>query len=250
MKTALYIEIKKLRTKKVWLTIAALIGIQFLWMMWTTSRIDALDLSQGWRLCFYQFPLLNTIMMPIVAAVVASRLCDIEHKGNTFKLLETVMPSGRLFDAKFITGTLYIMAAVLLQVGTIIFIGKAKGFANPVPFVHLLIYFVFTLFVSMTILLLQYILSLLFINQIIPFIVGLVGAFSGLYVLFFPIAINRLLLWGYYGVLMQVAIDWDRAARTVDYHYTAINWSGFLTIIITFSVLYIIGRMLFKKKEV
>ncbi|MEX1307530.1 MAG: ABC transporter permease [Eubacteriales bacterium] len=250
MKTAIYVEIKKLRTKKVWLTVAALIVIQFLWVLWSLGRMDAQDMAQGWMLCLYQFPLLNTIMMPVVAAVIASQLCDIEHKGNTLKLLETVMPSGRLFDAKFLVSALYILAAVLLQAGSIAALGSIKGFTYSVPLTKLFQYGVFTLVVGLTLLLFQVILSLLFTHQVVPFIVGLVGGLAGLYSLFFPAAINRLLLWGYYGVLMQVGMDWEPATRVVDYYYLPIDWPGVITIIAVFSALYFIGRILYQKKEV
>lgn len=76
-------EFRKIRRRKVWVIVAALISVQILWSLWEIDRMDAHDLSQGWMYFLYQFPLLNSIMMPVIAAVVASRLCDIEHKGQT-----------------------------------------------------------------------------------------------------------------------------------------------------------------------
>ena len=94
-------------------------------------------------------------MMPVVAAVVASRLSDVEHKGNTFKLLETVIPSGKLFDSKFICGATYLILTSLVQVIMIIMLGKLKNFTGAPPYALLGLYFLFTSAVNLTILLLQ-----------------------------------------------------------------------------------------------
>ncbi|HBQ86615.1 MAG TPA: ABC transporter permease, partial [Syntrophomonas sp.] len=110
---ALSVEFQKIRHRRVWAIVAALILVQMLWSLWGIQRMDAHDLYQGWMYFLYQLPLLNSIMMPVIAAVVASRLCDIEHKGQTFKLLNTVMPAQRLFAAKFVCGALYMLATVL-----------------------------------------------------------------------------------------------------------------------------------------
>ncbi len=188
-------------------------------------------------------------MMPVIAAVVASRLCDIEHKGQTLKLLHTVMPAGRLFSAKFLCGSLYMLAAVLLQLIVIVAVGRLVGFEGSPPFAKLFYYLLFTTAVNLTILLLQQVLSLLFRNQMVPLAVGIIGSFAGLFILFFPQNLERLLLWGYYGVMMFVGMDWDRATRVTDFYYVPIDWAGFVTLIIVFCVMYIIGRALFIRKE-
>ncbi len=148
----------------------------------------------------YQFPILNSIMMPVMAAVVASRLCDIEHKGQTLKLLHTVMPAGRLFAAKFLCGAQYMLTAALLQIIAIVIAGLVVGFEGSPPLDKLLYYLLFTTAVNVTILLLQQVLSLLFRNQMIPLTVGIIGSFAGLFIMFFPQNLGRFLLWGYYGV--------------------------------------------------
>lgn len=246
---ALAMEFQKIRRRKVWVIVAALISVQILWSLWGVRGMDAHDLSQGWIYFLYQFPLLNSIMMPVVAAVVASRLCDIEHKGQTLKLLITVMPAGRLFAAKFLCGALYMLATALLQIIVIVASGYAIGFEGNPPLDKLLYYLLFTTAVNLTILLLQQVLSLLYRNQMIPLAVGIVGSFAGLFIMFFPQNLARFLLWGYYGVLMFVGMDWDRATRITDFYYAPIDWAGVVTLIIMFCAIYIIGRALFIRKE-
>ena len=163
----------------------------------STDVMDAHDLYQGWMYFLYQLPLLNSIMMPVIAAVVASRLCDIEHKGQTFKLLNTVMPAQRLFAAKFVCGALYMLATVLLQLIVIVAVGYTAGFWGNPPSNKLLYYLLFTTAVNLTILLLQQVLSLLFKNQMIPLSVGIIGSFAGLFIMYFPQSLERFFLWGY-----------------------------------------------------
>lgn len=249
MRKALALEFHKIRRRRVWMIVAAMIVVQILWSIWGVGRMDAHELSQGWMFFLYQFPLLNSIMMPVIAAVVASRLCDIEHKGQTLKLLNTVMPAGRLFAAKFLCGALYMLATVLLQLVVIIAVGYAVGFMVNPPLDKLFYYLLFTSSVNLTILLLQQVLSLLFVNQMVPLTVGLIGGFAGLFIMFFPQNLERLLLWGYYGVLMFVGMNWDKATRVTDFYYAPVDWAGFITLAVMFCAIYIIGRALFVRKE-
>jgi len=247
---AIAMEFYKIRHRQVWLIVAFMLGIQLLWALWSFSRMDTLDLKQGWQFCLSHFPIVNAIMMPVIAAVVASRISDIEHKGNTIKLLKTVMPAGSLFDAKFICGSSYMLAAVLLQFVMSVISGYLKGFAGAPPISRLGFYFLFTAAVTLTILLLQQVLSLLFVNQMIPFTIGLTGGFAGLFSLFFPQALEKFVLWGYYGVLMFVRLDWHPATRVANYYWSPVDWSGFITLIAVFCVIYMIGRSLFVRKEI
>lgn len=249
MREAIALEFYKSRRRRIWVIIAAMILVQMLWSMWGVGRMDERDLSQGWMYLLYKLPLLNSIMMPVIAAVVASRLCDIEHKGQTLKLLNTVMPAGRLFAAKFICGALYLFAAILLQIAVLVVTGCIAGFEGSPPFGKLLLYLLFTMAATLTILLLQQTLSFLFANQMISLSVGLIGGLAGLFIMFFPQGLERLLLWGYYGVLMLVGMDWDAGTRIMNLHYTPVDWGGFVTLAILFCVLYIIGRTLFVRKE-
>ncbi len=249
MMKALAMEFYKTRRRRVWAIVAALIFVQLLWGIWAARNMDTRDLQQGWMFCLYQFPALNSIMMPVIAAVVASRLSDVEHKGQALKLLETVVSPGRLFGAKFLCGTLYMLAVVVLQLLVIVFMGYAKGFEGGVPFDKLLYYLLFTTAVNLTILLLQQVLSLLFVNQMVSFSVGLIGGLAGLFSMFLPQDLGRFLLWGYYGVLMLVRMDWDRDTRIVDYYYVPADWTGFIILAVMFCTIYMIGRTLFVRKE-
>ncbi len=247
---AITVEFRKIRRRRVWAIVAAMLFVQILWSLWGIQRMDAQALSQGWMRFLYQLPLLNSIMMPIIAAVVASRLCDIEHKGQTFKLLNTITPTRHFFNAKFLCGALHMLATVLLQIIILVIVGKTARFTGTLPVEKLFYYLLFTTAVNLTIFLLQQVLSLLFRNQLLPLTVGIIGSFAGLFIMFFPQNLERFLLWGYYGVLMLVGMDWDRTTRITNFYYVRVDWTGFISLIIIFSLIYMIGRSLFARKEV
>jgi hypothetical protein len=247
---ALIVELYKTRRKKIGWVVAAFILTQLFWIIWSMSRMKADDEMRGWMVILYQFPLLNAIMMPVMAAVIASRLGDLEHKGQAYRLLRTIAPAGLLFDVKFFTGALYMLTAALLQLGVILASGYFKGFEGSPPFERLFCYLFFTTAVNLSILLLQQILSLLFTNQMVALSAGLIGAFAGLFSLFFPQSLQKLILWGYYGVLMIVRLDWNPDTRISHYSWTPIDWPGFILLGIFFSLLYGLGRFLFTRKEV
>lgn len=231
------------------MTVAVLIGVQALWALWAFRSANASDLKQGWMGCLYQFPMLNAVMMPVLAAVTASRLCDTEHKGHMLKLLETVMPAGRLFDAKLLCGAVYMLTAPVLQLLLILVIGQVKGFEGEVPVEMMGYYLLFTAAVNLTIFLFQQVLSLLFVNQMVPLSIGLTGGLFGLFILFFPLWLEKLLPWGYYGAMAVVGMDWNRTTRVTKYYWTSADWGGFAALAAMFCVIYLIGRLLFIRKE-
>jgi len=212
--------------------------------------MDEHDLAQGWKSMQFQFSIINSIIMPVLAAVIASRLCDVEHKGQTFKLLETLMPAGRIFNAKFLFGSLYMLAAVILQILVIILVGLLKGFQENPPLDMLAYYLLFTGSVNLTILLLQQILSLQFPNQMISLSLGLFGGLVGIFLLYLPQVFSKFLLWGYFGELLFIQMDWNPATRIVNYFYIPKNWPGFLILVAGFAILYLIGQRMFIRKEI
>ena len=250
MKAAIGMEVLKTKGRKIWLVVAVMMAVQLLWAGWAISNKDADGLIQGWMFFLYQFPMLNCIIMPVIAAVVASRLSDVEHQGQTFKLLETIIPAKRIFAAKFIWGSIYMLGAALGQLAIMIGMGFVLHFGGPVPWSALAGYLFFTLVVSLTIYIFQQGVSMLVANQMVPMTLGLVGGFIGLFSMFFPQGFQKLILWSYYGVLMQVGMNWDQVTRATDFYWTAIDWSGFGLILIFFVLIYGIGRTLFVRREV
>lgn len=245
---AVSMEFYKIRHRKVGLTVLVVIIVQLMYALWQMKYKSSHQLSQGWMDCIYSFATINCIIMPMLVAVIGSRLSDIEHKGNTFKLLKAIMPSRQLFAAKFLCGSFYLLIAVLLQVGIMIFIGKQRGITQEFPSGYFCYYGLFTFLVSLTLLLLQLILSLQFLNQMIGFCIAIGGTFLGLYSLFFENA-AKYVLWGYYMLLSPVKMDWDKSTQIVNFYWSGVPLCEFFVLLISLALLYIIGKKLFIRKE-
>ena len=68
-------------------------GIVVLWVG-GLAPADPEELANGYSALLYSLPVIEAILMPVMMAVLASRLWDMEIKGNTTKLLYT-LPSRR-----------------------------------------------------------------------------------------------------------------------------------------------------------
>ena len=109
----LRLEFFKCRRRKILLVCAAVLAAELLWIVSSFFRQDAKDLVQGWMMMLYDLSLVDAIIMPISVATIASRNCELEHKGTTLKLLETMATPGRLYGAKLTWGALVLPAVTL-----------------------------------------------------------------------------------------------------------------------------------------
>ena len=123
----LKLEFFKCRRRKILLVCAAVLAAELLWIVSSFLRQDAEDLIQGWMMMLYDLSLVDAIILPISVATIASRNCELEHKGMTLKLLETMATPGQLYGAKLTWGALVLLclwAALFLLVGRALFVRK------------------------------------------------------------------------------------------------------------------------------
>lgn len=245
---ALSMEFYKIRHRKIGLTMLAIVAVQFILAAHSIERMKSYELEQGWIGSMLLFSEMNCIFMPIAVAVIGSRLSDIEHKGNTFKLLRVIMSSSRLVIAKFLCGAVYIVIATILQMGFMIFMGNLKGFTQEFPTNYFVYYYLCTLIISLTLLLFQLIISLLFANQMISFVVAIAGTLLGIFSMFIG-SISKFVIWGYYLELAPVRMNWSKETRIIDYYWIDIPVGEVIALLIVFVVLYVIGKKLFVGKE-
>ena len=74
-------------------------GIVVLWVG-GLAPADPEELANGYSALLYSLPVIEAILMPVMMAVLASRLWDMEIKGNTAKLLYTLQSRRSLFAGK------------------------------------------------------------------------------------------------------------------------------------------------------
>lgn len=242
------LEFFKIRHRKVYTSVIGIMAVTFFWALFAQSYKNTESPVQSWMSLFYNISTINCVVMPILTAIAASKLVDLEHKGNTLKLLKTLQGSSNLFNSKFICGIIIMSLAALIQSVSMILIGFLNGYTD-IPLNYLLYFNLYTLFVNITLLLLQMILSFQFVNQMIAFVVAVGGSFLGLFSLFFGGIISKFIIWGYYALLSPVRMDWNENTRAVNYYWSQIPFFDLAVIAVVFIVLYICGQKLFKLKE-
>lgn len=244
------LEFFKCRRRKIGLLCLVFVLAQTAWMGVSFSRMEAGELASGWRMLAYNLTLLDAIMLPLTVSAIASRSGELEHKGSTLKLLETMVPPGKLFAAKLGWGAVLLAGTLLLRTAVLTAAGLLRGFPAEIPFHYLLGGVGISFAVTFVIFVLQQSLSLRFANQAIPLAVGIFGSFVGLMSLFFPQWVQRCVIWGYYGVLAQVWMDWDPVTRISEYVWISPQPQDFGLLALWFLAVLVLGRRAFVRKEV
>lgn len=246
----LQMEWKKIKRKKVGLTMCALMGIQFAWLFWAARNPSDKELLQGWLGNLQTQPLLCAIMMPTIMSVLASRLADMEHKGNTYKQLKTLRTAGTLYHAKVLCGFLFILAMNTADYLFLIMLGYGHGYTgSPNPKAYLFS-FILQNACCLSLYLLQLDLSLLFFNQMIPLTAGLCGSMLGVILMF--LKTYSFLPWGGFLSSALVLMDWNPDTRVINYYYrdfSPIELSALSMVFVWIVVFYTGGRILFTRKE-
>ena len=214
------------------LLMLCLYGFLFLWCAMDFRHVDDAARASGYFSMLYSLPTINTVVFPLFLAVLASRIWDTEHKGNT------------------LIGTLLFAVTACFECLLILFFGKKLAFTQPLPVTHLVCFFVTTFLTGTCIYLFQEILSFFFDNQIIPLAIGLIGSFFGLFSLFFSETFAQFVIWSYFCQLATVHINWDPAARTVSYLESPLSTGHLLVVLILLVLACIIGTALFERKDV
>lgn len=243
-------EQKKARRRRIWLVPCGFLAFQILWMLWQLNTAGADELQTGYSMLLYNLPMINTILLPIMVAVIASRLCDMEIKGDTLKLLYTMQKRTCFYDCKYIMGLKYILLFSAGQTAALLVCGQMFPFGEALSPARLLACAAVVFVVSAALLDIQQTLSLLSDNQILPLVVGLAGSFLGLFSMFFPPSAARLVLWGYYAAFPTAGMNWDQATRYAEYYETAFPQKAFVVFILFSFALYFVCRAIVTKKEV
>ncbi len=223
---------------------------QAVWTAWQLSNASPGEIQTGYLLLFHHLPLMNTLLLPMLAAVTASRSCDMELKGDTLKLLYTMQNPSVFFDCKYLAGLRYLLIFTAGQGLLILSSGRLYRFTEPLKWPMLFKHLAVTLLVSAVLLSIQQTLSLLSASQILPLAAGLTGCFLGLFSLFFPAFIARLFIWGYYAAFPVAAMDWERSTRIVRYYEVSFPMAGFLVFLAACTGIYLLCKSITVRKEV
>ncbi|MBO5033169.1 MAG: ABC transporter permease [Lachnospiraceae bacterium] len=245
----LSIELKKTKRRGIWLVLAALLLVIGAWMTYSLKDDQYLDF--GWMMILYDAPLLNAILIPTAAAVFASRIIDMEHKGNTWKLLETMQSKAAIYFSKILYGFIGILIFCISELLLLLLIGAGIGFHGMPDAWAYLLFFVQTLVITFNLFLLQMIVSLVFHNQAAALCTGLCGSMAGLFLMYMPQwpLLRCIIPWGHYGASMFVGMDWSKETRIMGFYYFYQENSAAFFIIGWLAYLLIGGWLIFEHMD-
>lgn len=247
---AFRLEMQKAKHMRYWLMALALAVGQGLWFSWVVSKSQAEQLRQGYMGALQQFPVINTIVMPVLIAVLVSRMCDMEHCGHTFKQLFTMQRPAALFNAKLALCAVYVAAVTVMQGAVILLAGHMRGFLDAPPARHFACFLLSQFSVGVLLAALLQGIALRFHNQFVTLAAGLVLGFLGLMCGFFPPAVQRLTPVAYYLRLETIGYTWDETSRITTYFSLPFSWADYALLWAMLGAVYALGRKSFVSREV
>lgn len=211
MMKLLGLEAYKLRRKRILLMLLLFMGAELAWMFLSMSIYMARHGdSAPWDNLLVLAASLNGLFLPILCAVVVSRLCDMEHKGNTWSLLAAAsVKSSSLYLAKFICANLLLLVYTVLQAAALAVFGIVSRLDGPPPVALLTALAGGTALTQLAVTAAQLWLSTRLPNQSFALCLGMLGGFAGMTAGFFPAAIRRILPWAYYTELSPIKTVYD-----------------------------------------
>ena len=212
-------ELKKSRRRHNTLVAVCISLFVLLWATQTGSTGEG-RLEQGYSGLFYAVPVMNTVVMPLGTAVLASRLWDLESKEKSCRILLTLQSREALFLGKTAVALLQILLIGVIESTGILALGKHFGYKELLDWGQVWWLAVSTFAVNTMLFFLWLFLSIRFDNQVPTLAAGMVGSLSGLFAAFMPPLVSYFLPWGYYIPLSTIRMDWNRETRIVRY-YTA-----------------------------
>ena len=180
-----------------------------------TGGEEADRIEHGYSAFFYAVPVMNTVVMPIGIAVLASRLWDIETKENHFRLLFTMQSRSTLFCSKSALGLVQNLLICAVEGAGLLALGRIGGYAEVLDWTQFWWMICATFAVNMMLFFLLSGISICFQSQVPTLAVGMVGSLSGLFAAFMPSWVGRFMPWGYYIPLSAMYMDWNRYTREV-----------------------------------
>lgn len=206
---ALKLEFRKLKRKRLWLTVLLVLGFEVVWVLLLLVNALGRDISGAPKdtgFMIGQVSQVHTIFASIFATVIVSRLAAMEHDGGTMQMLFAANQSrGSLFRAK------YLLAAGLSTLATLIVVAAVSSLAaaHDITLDTGLIgaWLLGMVMANLAIIAIQLLLALLFQRQAVTLTVGIVGGLVGSSAGFVPPAVAAFVPWQYPGLITPVRME-------------------------------------------
>lgn len=200
------IELYKLRRKHLFSMVMIFLLVEISWAFVVTARsVSGNSVYAGWEALIAMLSSMNGLFFPVLTAVCVSRICDMEHKGNTRKLLLTMsVKQNRLYAAKYASAAIVMFTAAVLQALAAAAFGITSAFERSVPLFLLFRFLTATIITNMIVAALQQWISMAVKNQAFALTFGMIGGFIGVVADLLPHNVRKVFIWSYYTGLSPV----------------------------------------------
>ncbi|APO43547.1 ABC transporter permease [Paenibacillus xylanexedens] len=247
---ALSLEYYKIRRKRIWVMLSLFLAAEMIWASMSMSiSISRSAANASWEALIFSIASMNGLFLPIISAIVVSRICDMEHKGNTWKMLMTTnIGRNHVYTAKYICANSLILYGILAQAVFIVGFGLSKNISGPLPFSLLVQFVIGTLLTTLAITALQQWLSLTVRNQAFALCLGMLGGFIGTTSGLFPAGVRHLFIWSYYMDLNPVTYIYSASSGT--YVSGMLPVGLFLAALLMAAIFYFAGNIHASRQEI
>lgn len=237
-------ELCKLRHRHIPAMFLLTFALIAAWLYWCLGDLDLSKTNDGAAMVFINLLLMNTILCPVMVAALASRMCDMEQAGCTYRWLCTIQKPECIYRGKVMAGGFSMAAFSLMQAVLFRLITASLGAGRQERMAWITLCLFLTLFLtSLCIFIFQLNLSLRFTNQLTPVFISIGGTFTGLFSWFLARwPLRYLIPWGYYAALCNTGYEYDETARYATYYWTEypVLWAVVLAAAI--AILYHFGQ--------
>lgn len=201
---------------------------------------DLADMAKLYSV-FDSVDIIKIIVQPIILASLASLAVQVENRHKMWKVLTS---SGVAYKSIYSVKFFYIYGAYLIMqvlewLLTFALI-KWRGYTVSLPMGRMLLYGLSVLGISAVIMLIHYILSLRFANQLISLSVAVLSSLVSIILIFISKAVMYVVPYSWYAFLMSTKPE--RVGDTFVYHVTAFNYYPLIASFVVALVLYQLGK--------
>ena len=241
------LEFRKAKGMHTWLLFLALLGINMAYLFWGMRQADAKTLSTAWEQTLFSVPLVNTLFLSVIMAILSSRTMDLEHKGSTWNLLQTMQSRQSIFLGKTLYGFVWTLLFCVLQGISITVIGKYLGFAGELPISKVLEVVCGEIVSGMVVYQIGCLLALLFSSQFAALSINLGGTLAGLFLMF--VTDLPVTPWSLLVALRVVDMKYQEGDASASYEWFSAPASSWIIAFLFFAVALILGMCLYAHME-
>ncbi len=191
------------------------------------------NLAQGWFSVYQELPIMNALFLPTIFSVTSSRIFDLEHREETWKLLYTMETPQSILLAKVIYGLRIVFLVSSLQTVLTLAGGLFFHFGGTFKPHLLVLQFINTTLITTVIYLLCCIIAYINHTQIISISIGILGSFCGLFSFYFKQGLLQMIIpWGLYAPTTFSDYKYYNETSTYVYYYKPVDSTIYIAILL------------------